>query len=191
MKYHNLAFIDVETTGLDPAKHELIELGCVVVRQVPQKGKGAAMEVLHEVDLKIKMEHPELADKESLMINGYTPEKWKDALPLMEAMEQFAEKVRGATFVAHNLLFDYGFVEAAWKKSGVKNPMHYHKLDTISIAFAKLYDDPKVEKFSLRFLCEYLGVENKNAHTALSDARATFEVYKKLLEEKKPQGTLF
>jgi DNA polymerase-3 subunit alpha (Gram-positive type) len=89
------------------------------------------------------------------------------------------------------VIFDYGFVEAAFKKSGVRNLMHYHKLDTISIAFAKLYDVPEVEKFSLRFLCEYFKIENKNAHTALSDARATFEVYKKLFEEKKPQGTLF
>ena len=34
--------------------------------------------------------------------------------------------------------------------------MHYGKLDTISIAFARLYDAPQTDKFSMKFLCELL-----------------------------------
>lgn len=181
MKTHNLAFIDVETTGLDADKHELIEVGCVLARQVSQEGKGPSIEVLDEFEYKIIPEHLETADPESLAINGYTAEKWANAIPLAEAMGKFSERVRGASFVAHNAFFDYEFIDHAFKKTGTRNFMHYHRLDTISIAFAKLYDVPEVEKFSLRFLCEYFGITNKNAHTALSDARATFEVYKKLL----------
>jgi DNA polymerase-3 subunit epsilon len=181
MKAHNLAFIDVETTGLDADQHELIEIGCVVARQVPQSGKGPMLEILDEFEYKILPEHLETADPESLAINGYTDEKWVGAISLEDAMEKFSDRVRGASFVAHNAFFDYAFIEHAFKKTGVKNFMHYHRLDTVSIAFAKLYDKTEVEKFSLRFLCEYFGVKNKNAHTALSDARATFEVYKKLL----------
>ncbi len=183
MKTHNLAFIDVETTGLDPEKHELIEIGCILARQVPREGKGPMLEVLDEFEFKILPEHLETADPESLMINGYTPERWATAIPLKEAMEKFSEKVRGASFVAHNVAFDLAFIDKAFKKSEVKNLMHYHRIDTISLAFAVLYDKPEVEKFSLRFLCEYFGITNQNAHTALSDARATFEVYKKLLEK--------
>jgi len=33
MKKHPLAFIDLETTGLNPDTHEIIEIGCLVVRQ--------------------------------------------------------------------------------------------------------------------------------------------------------------
>ena len=40
MKIHNLAFIDTETTGTNPEKHEIIELAVVIVRQVPREGKG-------------------------------------------------------------------------------------------------------------------------------------------------------
>ena len=39
MKKRNLAFIDLETTGLNPDRQEIIELGCVVVEQVPQAGR--------------------------------------------------------------------------------------------------------------------------------------------------------
>jgi DNA polymerase III epsilon subunit-like protein len=31
-------------------------------------------------------------------------------------------------------------------------------------------------------LCVRFGIKNEHAHTALSDARATFELYKKLIE---------
>ena len=58
--------------------------------------------------------------------------------------------------------------------------MHYRKLDTISIAYAKLYDDGDIEKFSLRALCEKLGGETKKAHSALSDARAAYEADREL-----------
>ncbi len=181
MKTHNLAFIDVETTGLNPDLHEIIDLGLVLARQVPQEGKGPALELIGEYEYKIIPERVFNADPESLKINGYAPENWKNAKPLKEALEDFAEKTRGASFVAHNVAFDLAFVNRAFEYAGVKNLMHYHKIDTISLAFAKLYHDPKVEKFSLRFLCEYFGIKNENAHTALSDARATFEVYQKLM----------
>lgn len=183
MKTHNLAFIDVETTGLDADRHELIEVGCVLAKQVSREGKGPALEVLDEFEYKIAPEHLETADPESLAINGYKTENWTNAISLADAMEKFSERVRGASFVAHNAFFDYEFIDHAFKKTGVKNFMHYHRLDTVSIAFAKLYDQTEVEKFSLRFLCEYFGIENKNAHTALSDARATFEVYKRLMAD--------
>jgi DNA polymerase III epsilon subunit family exonuclease len=183
MKTHNLAFIDVETTGLDPDVHEIIDLGVVLARQVPQEGKGPALEVLDEFEYKIIPERIFNADPESLKINGYAPEKWAGAKPLKEVMEDFAKRTQGASFVAHNMAFDLEFIKRAFERAGVKNLMHYHKIDTISLAFAKLYHDPKVEKFSLRFLCEYYGIKNENAHTALSDARATFELYKKLVSE--------
>lgn len=181
MKAHNLAFIDVETTGLNPDLHEIIDLGLVLVGQVAQEGKGPALEVLGEYEYKIIPERIFNADPESLKINGYAPEKWTDAKPLKEVMEDFAVRTKSASFVAHNIVMDVAFINRAFERAGVKNEMHYHKIDTISLAFAKLYHDPKVEKFSLRFLCEYFSIKNENAHTALSDARATFELYKKLV----------
>jgi DNA polymerase III epsilon subunit-like protein len=41
--------------------------------------------------------------------------------------------------------------------------------------------DPNMNNFSLRELCERLGIKNEKAHTALADIRATFEVFKKLM----------
>ena len=180
MKKHNLAFVDVETTGLDPEKHEIIELALVLVRQ---KGdKGNEFEVIEEFEIKIKPEFIGRADPQALKVNGYDPSQWIFASTLAEAMKVFGEKTKDAIFVAHNMTFDYAFIDKAFKQTSVPNEMFYAKLDTISMAYAKLHNNPMVEKFRLQKLCEYFGVENAKAHTALSDTRALFEVYKHLMK---------
>ena len=181
MKKHNLAFIDLETTGLDPERHEIIEIGCIIARQVERPGLGPAVEKIEEIDLKVKPEHVETADPQSVRINGYTKEAWLFAVDLKPALEEIVEKTKDAIMVGQNVSFDWVFLEKAFAKTGVTHMMHYHKIDTIALAFAKLYDDDRAQKYSLRSLCDLLGVVNEREHSALSDVRATYEVYKKLL----------
>lgn len=179
MKRHNLAFVDIETTGFEPGKHEMIEIGIVVVKQIGDEGKK--FEVLEEVELKIKPERIEDADPQALKVNGYDPSQWIFANTLKEAMTIFSAKTENAIFVAHNLTFDYSFIDHAFKKTEVENKMFYPKIDTISVAYAKLHANPQVDKFRLQKLCEYFGIKNERAHTALADAKATFLVYEKLM----------
>ncbi len=181
MKTHNLAFIDCETSGLDPMRHEMIELAVVIAKQVERPGKGPKIEIIAEKDWKIKMEHRELAEDQALRVNGYNEADWIFAFELEAVMREFAKLTEGATFVSHNLTFDYSFVSRAFEKTGVNNRMHYGKLDTISIAYARLYDVPQVQGFSLGKLCEIFKVDNKRAHTALADTLALIEVYKKMI----------
>ena len=181
MRKQNLAFIDIETTGLNVDTHEIIEIGCVLVSQNWTDGAKPTFEVVEEFELKIKPERIEDADKVALRVNGYDPSAWVFAYTLKEAMQIFSKKTDGAIMVGHNICFDFGFLDKASRTTGIENKMHYLKLDTISMAFASLHNRADVSKFSLRVLCEYFGIENKRAHTALSDARATFEVYQKLM----------
>ncbi len=181
MKVHNLAFIDTETTGTDPKLHEIIELAVIIARQVERPGRGPKIEIVEECEWKIKMVHPELAEEQALRVNGYNEVDWMFAVDRKKAMEEFAKKTQSCTFVSHNLTFDYQFIMKAFEETGVENRMHYAKIDTISLAFARLYDAPQADKFSLRALCELLKIENSKAHTALADTRALVEVYKKLM----------
>ena len=128
MKKHNLAFIDIETTGLDLVKNEIIEIGCVIT--TPK------LEVIEKFELKIKPEHIEDANPVSLKINHYSSLKWKDAKILKDGMKFFLRKVKDCIMVGHNVSFDSAFLEYAFIKTKFKNSMHYHKLDTISIAWA-------------------------------------------------------
>lgn len=174
-----LAFIDVETTGLDNDTAEIIELGVVIA-----KLKDNELVITDQIDLKIRPEHLETAEPAALRINGYNEADWLFAVSLQDAMKNFADKTEGAIFVAHNATFDYGFIERAFKKTGVPNKMHYHKLDTIALAFGILINNDDMNKFSLKALTEYYGIENKKAHSAFADAYATYELFKKLLNLK-------
>lgn len=172
-----LAFIDVETTGLDNEIAEIIELGVVIAKF----NKENELVVTDQIDLKIHPKHIETAEAAALRINGYDEADWMFAVTLEDAMKSFSEKTDGAVFVAHNLTFDYGFIEKAFKATGVENKMHYHKLDTIAVAFGVLHNQDDISRFSLKALTEYYGIVNKKAHSAFADAYATYEVFKKLL----------
>jgi DNA polymerase III epsilon subunit family exonuclease len=174
MRKHNLAFIDAEMTGLNILEHEIIELGAVIT--TPE------LEVIEEFEIKIKPENILNADKTSLKVSNYNPDAWESAVNLKEALETFALKTRDCIMIGHNVAFDSAFLQVGFEKTSVKNMMHYHKLDTISMAWAKYNKDPEIDHFSLRELCIKFGIKNEKAHTALSDARATYELYKKLVE---------
>ncbi|MEK7572411.1 MAG: 3'-5' exonuclease [Patescibacteria group bacterium] len=173
MRKHNLAFIDIETTGLDITKHEIIEIGCVIT--TPK------LEIIEKFELKIKPEHIENADPVALKINHYDSVNWVLAYTLRNAMKIFSKKVKDCIMIGQNVSFDSGFLEYAFAKAEFKNNMHYHKLDTISIAWAKFHDNPDIDRFSLRELCKHFDIKNEHPHSALSDAYATFELYKKLM----------
>ena len=174
-----LAFIDVETTGTDPNKHEIIELAAVIARL-----KDGELTVTDQMDVKIHPKNINDADPQSLRINGYNEADWLFATNLEDAMRNFANITNGAVFVAHNLTFDSAFIDKAFAKTGIENRMHYQKLDTLSIAFSVMHNTDDMGKLSLRALCEKYCIENKKAHSAYADAYATYELFKKLLNLK-------
>lgn len=181
MKESVLAFLDVETTGLDPQKHEVIQIGVVLARQFDRGGNiGPGIEKIEEIEMKIKPERIEDAEEDALRINGYNEGEWMFAPDLKNAMEHLSKKLAGTIQVSHNLTFDAAFLDKSFERAGMENPMARYKLDTISIAFARLYNRPDI-KYSLRYLCELFQIKNENAHTALADAKALYELYKKMM----------
>jgi DNA polymerase-3 subunit epsilon len=177
----NLAFIDIETTGTNVSKHEIIEIGLVIAKP---DDKGI-YHVKGEYEWKVKPERIEDAEPAALRVNGYDPAQWMFAHTLEQAMKELAQKADGAVMVAHNVGFDYSFIAKAFGDTGVENTMFYANLDTISLAVAKLQYVPEVKRYTLRSLCELFNITNERAHTALADARATFEVYDRLMRPRK------
>jgi DNA polymerase-3 subunit epsilon len=154
----------------------------VLARQIPRPGKGPTLEIIEEIDLKIKPERLEDAEEEALRINGYNEAEWMFAPDLKPAAEMLAKKLQGAIMVAHNIAFDAPFIEKTFERAGVENTMKRYKLDTISIAFARFYNREDDIRYSLGYLCDMFGIKNENAHTALADAKALYQVYKKMMD---------
>lgn len=180
MDIRPLVFIDTETTGLDASRHELIEVAGIIV-DIQNQSQGIYT-VLDSFVYKIHPTRITDADPNALKINHYDPSHWIDALDLKTALTLVAEKTKGAVMIGHNVTFDFMFLDKAFKQTGVMNTMHYHLLDTISIAYTKLKDQElDIQRFGLQYLCEYFNIPNKDSHTAFADAEATFELYKKLM----------
>lgn len=170
-----LAITDYETTGVDPDEHEIIEIGLVVIDQ-------STLETISELELKVRPTHIETASSKALEINGYTEEDWQDACSLYEAMQQYASHVGDAMLMAHNMGFEWSFTRAAFKTTGVADPMDYHRCDAFTTALESLRYSG-LEKFNLVKVAEFLGIEPEPMpHRAINGARQAVDVYRTLRE---------
>lgn len=167
-----LAITDIETTGLDPIGHEIIEIGLVLVKQ-------SDLSILDQWSVKIKPEHLETATPEALEVNGYIEENWKEAYKLSMAMKFYQKKTKEAIFVSHNVTFDWSFIYEAFAKCDLTSLMDYHRLDLFSIAWGIA---PKgLEKYNLVGLCDHFKIpQEPKPHKAINGALTALEVLKNL-----------
>ena len=169
-----IAITDVETTGLDPQKHEIVEIGLVLIDQ--ETG-----EVIDTLDLKVKPEHIETADDVALKLNGYNETDWQDAVTILEAIALYGKKAENAIFCSHNVTFDWSFILEAFKKAGQKNTLDYHRLDLFTLIWTKTRDS-KIESFNLNRVAQFLGLpEETLPHRAINGARTAHEIFKKII----------
>jgi DNA polymerase III subunit epsilon len=169
-----LVFIDLEMTGLDPAVHEILEIGCLVVDQ--------KMNVLQTFEQKVKPIHIQSADPIAIEMTGYTDEKWKDSIELKDALEKVNELATDAMFAGWNVLSDWLFLEKAFLKYEIEPKFDYHLIDAMSLAYAKFLHLDNPDGINLRKIAEYYHMPMGETHGALEDATATFEIFKKLME---------
>ena len=98
--------LDLETTGLDPLIHEVIDIGAVRVDQ-------ATLEIEATFSAKIQPLHIELASPIALEVNGYTPEAWKHAVNQSDGWRSFFSFARQSVFASYSTRFDWGFTNEA------------------------------------------------------------------------------
>lgn len=169
-----ISIVDVETTGLDPELHEIIEIGMVVF-------DSKTFEIINTVEVKVKPERPEDGAPEAYKVNGYNEEEWAEAGTLEQAMGILRAAGSGSVFCAQNMIFDWEFLKAAAVKTGIPLPFMRMRLDLVSIAYARHHRD--ISKFNLKALCEFLGVEPEpDMHRALAGAMAEYHCFRRMLQ---------
>lgn len=180
MRNLDLCFIDLETTGLSPDS-EIIEMAVIRVRQDD-------LTLVDEWSVKVKPEHLDRADSGALAVNQYSEEEWKEAYPIKSALEVFLDKTKDSVLVGHNLMIDWMWLSHWLHQTGLMlnfrykpGRFYYQGFDTISLAYAKLRHIESLQLFSLDELTKYFGINRKQAHRALDDARATYELFVKLI----------
>jgi DNA polymerase III alpha subunit (gram-positive type) len=171
-----VAITDIETTGLDPTIHEIIEVGLILINQ-------QTLEIVDSLNVRVQPSHLETATEFALKLNGYNAADWQNALTLQEAMRLYGEKTKDALFCAHNVTFDWSFILEGFKKTGIKNLMDYHRIDLFlfTMAWIKLRNSG-LEKFNMNEVAKCLGIpEEPIPHRAINGAMTAYEIYKQLL----------
>jgi ATP-dependent DNA helicase DinG len=149
--------LDLETTGLDPASDEIIEIGAVAL----DNGViGRTFQTLINPGMPI----PELV----VNLTGISDEDVRDAPPVGDVLQALADFVGDAPLIAHNATFDRAFLHRQDVLLG--NAF----FDTLAIADILL---PQVERLNLGALTHTFEVDLKGSHRALADATATARLY--------------
>lgn len=164
--------IDLETTGDDPRRHEIIEIGALRV--------SSDLQAIHATyETKVRPEHPEIALPEALAVNGYAPELWHDALPLREAMDRVLEIGKACVLAAYNVTFDWSFLQRAMHRFSLVDTLNYHRFDVFSLAYEYALRK-KLGRLDLQSLCDHFSIERPRPHRALADAKAALEVWRRI-----------
>lgn len=174
MRKRPLIFLDLEMTGLEIQRHEIIEIGALKV------SFKKPFQILDELEIKVQPRYLEQADKQALKIVGFSEEGWKDAIPLKNALDRLDQFSKDGVLVGFNVTADWAMLDKAYFSLGKQDPFYYHRLDVMSMAYLKLFSKTSIKRFSLGSICKYLGIERGDKHRALDDARTTYLVFKRL-----------
>lgn len=162
-----LAVFDLETTGLDISNDRIVEIAIIKVLT-----DGTTQEYHKRVNP--EMEIPEETSK----IHGITYEDIKDAPTFAQLANEIAEFIGDADLAGYNSnKFDIPVLAEEFLR--VKHPVDLSKKKFVDIQniFHKMEQRTLVAAYAF-----YCNKELENAHSALYDTKATWEVLKAQLE---------
>jgi DNA polymerase-3 subunit epsilon len=107
-------------------------------------------------------------------IHGLTSEVLAGAPLFPEVAEELAGRLDGRVLVAHNALFDWSMIAREYARAGLTVPVEQR---LCTIALSKELGLP-LPNHKLESLAAHYGVEQRNAHHALDDARVLAEAFR-------------
>jgi len=168
--------IDVETTGLDSASDEIIEVAATRF----QNG-----ELTDSFRSFVKPSHS--LDPFITQLTGITDDDLRDAPLFSGIAESFRDFLGDDPLVGHNVEFDLGFLRAAglgaYRGRSTGNPFAFSRTHVVDTATLGRVFWPELSSFSLRSLTKAFGIQSKRSHRALDDAQATGELLSQMMAE--------
>lgn len=160
--------IDIETTGLDPEKDEILEIAAIKYIE------NNEAEIFSRA---VKVQNP--LTKEISELTGITDDfLLKNGMDIETALKDFWDFVGRAKLVGYNISFDMSFLRNASIEHKIK--MQANKcIDILQLARRKVKD---TKNYKMSTVANALGIEMVQKHRAESDCRLAFEIYRKLNE---------
>ncbi|MGI6492865.1 MAG: type I-E CRISPR-associated endoribonuclease Cas2e [Pelotomaculum sp.] len=162
--------IDVETSGLNPEEHQIIELGAILVE---------AHRITERFSLLVRPQEAITSQIEK--ITGITNAMLqKEGVEISLALPQFIAFLRDLPVVSHNVDFDYSFLRKACAMCNL--PLFSNRsIDTLTLSRRKI---KQVVNYKLSTLAKYFEIETKQVHRSLADCETTYQLYEKLINFK-------
>ncbi len=175
----HLIFLDVETTGAEPTRDRIIEIGAMRIdgrSLAAVDGPGCEW---NAVDQKVQFDDS-LMTPQAAEINGYKRENWAKAVPLPRALDALDLLAEGAILAGHNVAFDRNFLFAECARLHRAPPRFdgYRVVDTASLAWPLVLAG-EIETMSIAKVASRFGLELP-PHNALGDVLLEIEVYRRL-----------
>jgi len=177
-----LAFIDVETTGLTPGYHEMIDIGLVIT---DLEGRE-----LSRLFLRIQPDRPERTETGAVRVNGFDPVLWETfgavgpavAVDSIIAFCRAAAEGRDLLLTAFNCQFDTAFLDHLFRSQGRswRELFYYYVLDLPSMAWGLGVRDLQGGRLARRFSVPE-ETHDPLEHTGLTGAEFNAALYRAML----------
>jgi ATP-dependent DNA helicase DinG len=154
--------LDLETTGLDPQRDAIIEIGAVKFR---------GDEILDTFSTLINPGRP--ISSKITELTGIADRDVADAPRLFDVLPRLASFVRDLPVIAHNVNFDLGFLQ---RQRALLDNLG---IDTFELASMLI---PHAERYNLGALAREVGITLPATHRALDDAKVAHALYQKMFE---------
>ena len=173
--------LDLETTGLNIHKDQVIAIGAVAVENneihLNQSFERTLLRTLKKLD-------------STVLIHGISPEEVANGDAPEEALFDFMSYVGEAVFLAYHAPFDQAMLSRTLKRD-LGMTLKHHFFDVADIAPA-LYPSSElsrsIKNMGLDDWISHFGLNVSNRHNASADALATAEIMLILLREAEKQG---
>ncbi|MBE6289276.1 MAG: 3'-5' exonuclease [Bacteroidaceae bacterium] len=163
-----VVFFDLETTGTDINKDRIVEI--CYLKVWPNGNEDA-----HTMRINPGMHIPE----ESSKVHGIYDDDVKDCPTFKEVAKNIAKDFEGADIAGFNSnRFDVPLLAEEFLRADVDIDLARHRFIDVQVIFHK--KEQRTLSAAYKFYC---GKNLEDAHTALADTRATYEVLKAQLDK--------
>ncbi len=160
--------LDLETTSLSPETGEIIEIAAI-------KYQGNV--IINRFSTLVKPDI-EFIPQKITSLTGISTAMVIDQPKITDIFDDFMDFIGDSILVAHNAKFDISFLNYKSKElygKSIKNPV----LCTCNLS-RRLF--PELKSKSLTSMAYYFNIPFNQKHRAMSDAEATLEIFKKMME---------
>lgn len=167
MDFEKLIFIDLETTGANPAIDRITEIGLV---EVDRSGNATHWSSLVNPGVSI----PAFIQG----LTGISNEMVRSAPSFGQLAAALHQRLQDALFIAHNARFDYGFLRNAFSEAGYS--FRSEVLCTVKLSRALF---PAESRHNLDVLITRHQLKPDARHRALADADLIWQFWQKLCQQ--------